>query len=140
MNKINRAKIPARIGRKIEITDRTIEVIVSNIETMGLPIPPVVTVEVKRVAPEVPATAAAVPPPAIIANDQVITGLKSITVDSIITVPARAANGTAILSNRLSIYGTKKEKTSTIEATPNVNKAEVVLSHIQASLSCKTSK
>lgn len=92
---------------KTEITDITNDVPVSSMATTGLAIPPVVTVDANRVVLEVPATAAAVPPPAIMANDHVITGLKSATVESIIAVPARAAKGTAIVSNKLSIYGIK---------------------------------
>ena len=61
---------------------------------MGFPKPPVVTVDASLVVLEVPAITAAVPPPAIIASDHVTTGLKSATVDIIIVVPARAANGT----------------------------------------------
>ena len=87
--------------------DIIIEVPVSTDDTMGFAKPPVETVEVNRVALEVPEIAAAVPPPAIIANAQVITGLKSDTVESITAVPASAANGTEILSRRLSTYGIK---------------------------------
>ncbi len=100
-------KTAARTGRKIEIIDITIEVPVSIVDTTGLAIPPVVAVDANRVVLDVPATAAAVPPPAMMANDHVITGLKSATVDSIMAVPANAANGTVILSNKLSIYGIK---------------------------------
>ena len=93
----------ASIGKNIETTDITTAVPVSKVETIGFPKPPVVAVDANRVVLDVPAIAAAVPPPAIIANDQVTTGLKSATVDNIIAVPARAANGTAILSNMLSM-------------------------------------
>ena len=95
----------AKIGKKIETIDIITEVPVSTVETIGFAIPPVVAVEVNLVTLDVPATAAAVPPPAIIAKAQVITGLKSATVDNIIAVPASAANGTDIESNKLSIYG-----------------------------------
>lgn len=96
-------KIMAITGKNIETVDITRDVPVSKLETIGFPKPPVVAVDAKRVVLEVPAMAAAVPPPAIIANDQVTTGLKSATVDIITAVPASAANGTAILSNKLSI-------------------------------------
>ena len=96
-------KIKASAGIKIENADITTEVPVSIVETTGFAIPPVVVVEANLVAPELPATAAAVPPPAIIAKAQVITGLKSATVDTITAVPAIAANGIAIESKRLSI-------------------------------------
>ena len=95
--------MPAKIGRNMETTDITKDIPVSSVETMGLPKPPVVTVDAKRVVLDVPAKAAVVPPPAIIAKDQVIIGLKSTTMESITAVPASAAKGTAILSNRLSI-------------------------------------
>ena len=100
-------KIKARTGMKIENTDITIEVPVSIVDTIGFAIPPVVAVDANLVAPELPATAAAVPPPAIIAKAQVIAGLKSATVDTITAVPAIAANGMAIESKRLSTYGIK---------------------------------
>ena len=89
-------------GIKIDSTDITTEVPVSIVETTGFAIPPVVAVDAKRVAPELPATAAAVPPPAIIAKAQVITGLKSATVETITAVPAIAAKGIAIESKALS--------------------------------------
>ena len=101
------ANMAAKTGKKTEITDIINDVPVSSMETTGLAIPPVVTVDAKRVVLDVPATEAAVPPPAIMANDHVITGLKSATVDSIIAVPASAANGTAMVSNKLSMYGIK---------------------------------
>lgn len=83
----------------------TIELPVSKVDTTGFAKPPVVAVEAKRVTPELPATAAAVPPPAMMANAQVIAGLKSATVDTITAVPAMVANGIAIESNILSTYG-----------------------------------
>jgi len=93
----------ANKGRKMETTDMIIEVPVSTVETMGFAKPPVVAVDVKRVALDAPEIAAAVPPPAIIANAQVITGLKSDTVESITAVPAKAASGTEMVSKILSI-------------------------------------
>tara|TARA_R110000868_G_scaffold411615_2_gene705928 strand:+ start:2838 stop:3137 length:300 start_codon:yes stop_codon:yes gene_type:complete len=95
-------KIIARIGIKIESMDMTMEVPVSKVETTGFAKPPVVAVDAKRVVLAVPAMAAAVPPPAIIARAQVITGLKSATVDNIIAVPAKAAKGTDMVSSKLS--------------------------------------
>ncbi len=97
----------ANRGRKMETTDITKEVPVSMVETIGFATPPVVAVDVMRVALEVPEIAAAVPPPAIMANAQVTTGLKSDTVESITAVPANAANGTEMVSKRLSTYGIK---------------------------------
>jgi len=106
-NSMDTAKMAARTGIKIETIDMNTDVPVSKVDTTGLPKPPVTVVEANRVVLEVPATAAAVPPPAIMAKDQVINGLKSATVDSIIAVPANAASGTAILSSKLSTYGIK---------------------------------
>lgn len=100
---IRNTKMIATIGNKIEINDITIAVPVSIKETTGLPIPPVVTVDVNLVALELPDINVAVPPPAIIANAHVISGLKLLRVDSITMVPATAAKGTAILSSRVSI-------------------------------------
>ena len=91
------------MGRNIDITVIIKAVPVSIVETKGFAKPPVVAVDAKRVVVEAPEIAAAVPPPAIIANAQVITGLKSETVDNMTAVPAKAANGTDTLSKRLSI-------------------------------------
>lgn len=102
-----RTKTKANKGKNMEITDITTEVPVSTVATTGFAIPPDVVVDTNRVALEVPEIAAAVPPPAIIANAQVMTGLKSDTVDNITAVPAKAANGTDMVSSKLSIYGMK---------------------------------
>lgn len=83
----------------------TIDDPVSIVVTNGFPNPAVETVEVNRVAPEAVLMVAAVPPPAIMANAQVTTGLKSATVDTITAVPATVAKGIAILSNKLSTNG-----------------------------------
>lgn len=91
----------------MDIKDITKDVPVSKAPTIGLASPKVVEVEANRVVLVVPAMAAAVPPPAIMAKDQVITGSKSAMVDSITTVPAILAKGIAILSSKLSIYGMK---------------------------------
>ncbi len=95
----------ANIGKKTETTDIIIAVPVSIVETIGFPIPAVETVEPNRVALAELFIAAAVPPPAIIAKAQVITGLKSATVATITATPAIVANGIAIVSNTLSIIG-----------------------------------
>ena len=97
----------AKIGKKMDTIVITIEAPVSIMDTTGFATPPVVAVEANLVVAEDPAIAVAVPPPAIIANDHVINGLKSETVDNITAVPASAASGTAILSNTLSTYGMK---------------------------------
>jgi len=75
-------KTTAKTGINMDTTDIIRDVPVSIDDTMGFAIPPVVAVEANRVVLDVPATAAAVPPPAIIAKAQVITGLKSATVDN----------------------------------------------------------
>lgn len=95
----------ANMGIKIEIMDITIEVPVSMVETTGFPIPAVDTVEPNRVTLAELFTAAAVPPPAIMASAQVITGLKSATVDTITAVPAIVASGIDKVSKALSIKG-----------------------------------
>ncbi len=102
---MNITKIIARTGKKIETMDITTEVPVSSVETKGFPKPAVETVEPNRVALAELFTAAAVPPPAIIAKAQVITGLKSATVETIIAVPAIVAKGIATVSKRLSTTG-----------------------------------
>ena len=104
---ISNTNMIATIGSTIEMNDITIAVPVSIKETTGLPIPPVVAVDVNLVALELPDMTAAVPPPAIIANAQVISGLELTSVDNTTMVPAKAAKGTAILSSRLSTYGIK---------------------------------
>lgn len=107
MKTIIKTKTNPTIGRKIDTTDVTRAVPVSTVETTGLATPAVVAVDASLVAPDVPEITAAVPPPAMIANAQVTSGLKSATVDTITAVPAIAANGTAIVSNKLSMYGMK---------------------------------
>ena len=90
-------------GRKIEKIDKVMAAPVSIVDTTGLPSPPVVAVDANLVALDEPAIAVAVPPPAIIARDHVMTGFKSATVDTITAVPAMAARGIAMESNKLSI-------------------------------------
>ena len=107
INSIMITNMIARTGRTIETIDNITEVPVSTVDIIGFPIPPVLTVDVSLVALDVPAMAAAVPPPAIMAKVQVISGLKPSRVETMINVPANAANGTATLSNKLSIYGIK---------------------------------
>ena len=103
INNIQHTNMIAKTGRTIDITDNITEVPVSTVDITGFPIPAVVTVEASLVALDVPAIAAAVPPPAIIAKVHVISGLKPTSVETIINVPAKAAKGTAILSNKLSM-------------------------------------
>lgn len=53
----------------------TIELPVSKVDTIGLPKPPVVAVDANLVTLELPATVAAVPPPARIANPKLLLDL-----------------------------------------------------------------
>ncbi len=78
---------------------------VSIVDMIGFPNPPVVEVDVNLATLEEPEMAAAVPPPAMMARDHDTIGVKSTIVDSITEVPAIAASGTEILSNKLSMYG-----------------------------------
>ena len=104
-NKINSTRMIAKIGAKRDAVDIMIEVPVSAVDTTGFPIPPVVVVDVSLVADEALFITPAVPPPAIIANDQVIKGFKSATVETNTAVPAIVASGIAMVSNKLSIKG-----------------------------------
>ena len=97
----------AKTGAKIDAVVTTIAVPVSTKDNIGLAKPPVVAVEANRPVALAPLMAVAVPPPAIIASDQVTTGSSPATVETITAVPANAANGTAKLSIRLSIQGIK---------------------------------
>lgn len=80
---------------------------VSATETTGLASPPVVTVLAARPVAVAPLIAAAAPPPAIMASVQVMAGLKSAVVEAMMAVPAMPAKGTAKVSSRLSIKGTR---------------------------------
>lgn len=97
----------ARIGAKIDAVETTTAVPVSTVDTTGLPKPPVVAVDVNLPVAFAPFIAAAVPPPAIIANDHVTTGSRFAMVETITAVPAIAAKGMAIPSNALSTQGIK---------------------------------
>lgn len=96
-------KTMAKMGKKIASIDINTDVPVSIVDTIGFPNPPVEEVDVNLAALEAPEMAAAVPPPAIMARDHVIIGLKSAIVDIITTVPAKVAKGMEMVSNRLSI-------------------------------------
>lgn len=99
--------IIANTGAKIDAAVTATAVPVSTVETIGLAIPPVVAVETILLAAPAPFMAVAVPPPAIMAKDQVTTGSRFATVDTITAVPAIAARGTANPSNKLSTHGMK---------------------------------
>lgn len=130
----------ARIGAKIEATVTTAAVPVSTVAITGFAKPPVVAVDANLPVAPAPLIAVAVPPPAIIAKDHVITGSKSATVDTITAVPAIAAKGIAKLSSKLSTHGIKYAKISTTVATPNVITAAKLPIHSQLSFSAQTSK
>ena len=104
-NSTHITKTKAIIGKNMANTDMSIEALVSMVDTIGLPNPAVETVEVIRDAPVALFIVAAVPPPAIIASAQVVIGFKSDMVDTITSVPAIIANGTAIASRKLSTTG-----------------------------------
>ncbi len=133
-------RIKARTGKNNDTIDIMIDVPVSTVDTTGLPTPPVVAVDANRVTLDVPDIIAAVPPPAIIARVHVISGLKSTIVDNITMVPAKAANATAMLSNKLSMKGIKYATISTSVATPKMMTAERLPSHCQDSLISRTLK
>ncbi len=105
--RINITKTTASIGTKIEAMVMTRDVPVSTAEITGFATPAVVVEETTLPAAEAPLIAVAVPPPAIIARDQVTTGSKLATVETITAVPAIAARGIAILSSKLSTQGIK---------------------------------
>jgi hypothetical protein len=105
--KIMITKIAARIGANIAATLTNAAVPVSIDDTSGLASPPVVAVEATRLVADAPRIALAVPPPAIIASDQVSRGSIFDTVESITTVPASAARGKAIPSSKWSTQGIK---------------------------------
>ncbi len=107
MNNIIMTNIAATIGAKIDAVVTKSAVPVSTVETTGFARPPVAAVEANLLVAPAPFMAEAVPPPAMIAKDQVTTGSKSATVDTITAVPAMPAKGTAKLSKRLSTQGMK---------------------------------
>ena len=140
MNKIIQTKTAARIGANIEATVTMAAVPVSTVATTGFANPPVVAVEANLPVAPAPFMAVAVPPPAIIAKDQVTIGSKLATVDTITAVPAIAAKGTATLSKRLSTHGIKYAKISTNVATPMVRTAAKLPIHCQFSFKSHTPK
>lgn len=97
----------ARIGANIEATVTTVAVPVSMVASTGFANPPVLAVDANLLVAPAPLMAVAVPPPAMIAKDQVTTGSKLATVETMTAVPAIAASGTAMVSNTLSSQGMK---------------------------------
>jgi len=107
INKMMITKMAAMGGTKIDAVLTTTAAPVSTVETIGFANPPVVPVDVNLPAAFAPLMAVAVPPPAIMANDQVTTGSKFAAVDTTTAVPAIPAKGIAILSRALSTQGMK---------------------------------
>src|SRR6056297_4355769 len=107
INKIMITKMAAMGGTKIDAVLTATAAPVSTVETIGFANPPVVPVDVNLPAAFAPLMAVAVPPPAIMANDQVTTGSKFAAVDTTPAVPAIPAKGIAILSRALSTQGMK---------------------------------
>ena len=107
ITKITMTNTAAMTGAKMEATVTTAAVPVSTVANTGFAKPPVVVVDANLPVAPAPFIAVAVPPPAIIAKDHVITGSKFATVDTITAVPAIAAKGTARVSNKLSNQGMK---------------------------------
>ncbi len=100
-------KIAAIGGTKMDAVLTATAAPVSTVDTSGLANPPVVPVEVSLPAAFAPLMAVAVPPPAIMAKDQVTTGSKFAAVETTTAVPAIPAKGMAMLSNTLSTQGIK---------------------------------
>lgn len=140
MTKIIMTKTAAKIGANIDAAETTTAVPVSTVANTGFATPPVVTEDANRPVAPADLIAVAVPPPAIIAKDHVMTGSKSATVETMTAVPAMAAKGTAILSNKLSNHGMKYAKISNKVALPNVITATKLPIHSQLSFNSQTPK
>lgn len=89
----------------METTAISIDVPVSTVLINGFAAPPVVVLELNLATAELPFMAAAVPPPAMMANAQVTIGSKLVIVATITAVPAKVASGKAMASKRLSNHG-----------------------------------
>ena len=94
-------------GTKIDAVLTATAVPVSTVDTNGLAKPPVVPLDASLPAAFAPLIIVAVPPPAIIAKDQVTTGSKLAAVETTTAVPAIPAKGMARLSKALSTQGIK---------------------------------
>lgn len=120
VNKMSSTKNIASKGRNIETIDMKIEVPVSMDAKIGFAVPAVEIFVANLVEAVVPLITAAVPPPAIMANDQRIMGLISAEVATTIMVPAIDAKGKAIESSSVSINGNKKAIDSNNVAVPKI--------------------
>ena len=107
ISKMMMTRIAAMGGTKIDAVLTATAAPVSTVDTNGLANPPVVAVDVNLPAALAPFMAVAVPPPAIIAKDQVTTGSKFAAVETTTAVPAIPAKGMARLSKTLSTQGIK---------------------------------
>lgn len=94
-------------GTKIDAVLTATAVPVSTVDTNGLAKPPVVPLDASLPAAFAPLIIVAVPPPAIMAKDQVTTGSKLAAVETTTAVPAIPAKGMARLSKALSTHGIK---------------------------------
>ena len=133
-------KMAAMGGTKIDAVLTATAAPVSTVDTNGLASPPVVAVEVNLPAALAPFMAVAVPPPAMMAKDQVTTGSKSVMVETITAVPAIPAKGKAKVSKALSTQGMKYANISAIVATPKVITAAKLPSQCQLSFNSQTPK
>gem|GEM_PF-2625081 len=114
---------PAAIGATTATIDITTAHTLSAAETIGFPIPAVVTVETARVATLVACTAPASPPPATIAAAHRNIGPAlpptSTNCDPATIDPATTAAGEATTSNAWSSHGTQYATTSSSDAVAN---------------------
>src|SRR6266404_2243856 len=102
----NIASIPtASTGARTATMEATVDAASSAVAIRGLPKPPVPIEETPRVATVVPCTIPATPPPAMIARAHLRNGLRSVTREAVMRVPAMIAAGVAIVSRRLSTQG-----------------------------------
>src|SRR5690606_35075461 len=91
-------KNTARILIKVDPT-------VSTVDITGFPIHPVLPLDAARVPAKAELIVAAVPPPAINANDHCVQSFTSVNCEANNKEPATVANGTDMVSRRLSTKG-----------------------------------
>jgi hypothetical protein len=132
--------IAAMGGTKMEAVLTATAAPVSTVDTNGFANPPVAPVEANLPVAFAPLMAVAVPPPAIMAKDHVMTGSILLAVETTAAVPAIPAKGRAIVSRALSTQGMKYAKISTTVAIPKVMRAVRLPIHCQLSFSSHTPK
>lgn len=93
------------IGIQSVNIEMEIELMFSIVEKIGLPIPPVNFEEAKRSKPVPDCIVPATPPPAKIPNDHCKIGESICKIEVVKIVPATNEEGTANVSNKLSING-----------------------------------